>query len=303
MAASLLPITRQQVNIDLLKSLAVAAKQYESIISKQLDALKDLRATDQQLLDAANAVLAAAKNASSSNMAKTTTAVDETSSSLSKASTIMLTGLGLVILLGVGASIWIGRNIVRSLTRIVEEMGLCSEQTASASQQTATGAQALANGTSENAAALEETSASLEEMSSMVRQSAQSSNAANEVAAQANAAGERGRQAMEDLAQAIAGIKANADQTAKIVKTIDEIAFQTNLLALNAAVEAARAGDAGKGFAVVAEEVRNLAQRAGEAARNTAQLIEQSVKSAEQGVALSTNVSGVPRMSLAWSAR
>jgi methyl-accepting chemotaxis protein len=98
---------------------------------------------------------------------------------------------------------------------------------------------------------------------------------------------------MGELAKAITDIKANADQTAKIVKTIDEIAFQTNLLALNAAVEAARAGDAGKGFAVVAEEVRNLAQRAGEAARNTAQLIEQSVKAAENGVGLSKNVTEI----------
>ena len=98
---------------------------------------------------------------------------------------------------------------------------------------------------------------------------------------------------MQDMAKAMTEIKGNADQTAKIVKTIDEIAFQTNLLALNAAVEAARAGDAGKGFAVVAEEVRNLAQRASEAARNTAQLIEQSVKAAEQGVALSKNVSEI----------
>jgi len=100
---------------------------------------------------------------------------------------------------------------------------------------------------------------------------------------------ERGLKAMTDLSSAMKEIKDSADKTAKIVKTIDEIAFQTNLLALNAAVEAARAGDAGKGFAVVAEEVRNLAQRAGEAARNTAALIEGSVKSAETGVVLCRN--------------
>jgi methyl-accepting chemotaxis protein len=207
--------------------------------------------------------------------------------------TTFLVVVASAILLGVILAVFITRTVVSALSRIVDDLSSCAEQTAAASEQVASGAQALANGTSETAAALEETSASLEEMNSLVKQSSQTSEAANGVATQASAAGERGAQAMNDLAKAIAEIKANADQTAKIVKTIDEIAFQTNLLALNAAVEAARAGDAGKGFAVVAEEVRNLAQRAGEAARNTSQLIEQSVKSAENGVTLSKNVTGV----------
>ena len=92
------------------------------------------------------------------------------------------------------------------------------------------------------------------------------------------------------MAKAIDDIKKSSDQTAKIIKTIDEIAFQTNLLALNAAVEAARAGEAGKGFAVVAEEVRNLAQRSAEAAKNTANMIEESVKNADNGVQISQEV-------------
>lgn len=100
----------------------------------------------------------------------------------------------------------------------------------------------------------------------------------------------KGVDSMQRLSQAIDKIKSSADSTAKIVKTIDEIAFQTNLLALNAAVEAARAGDAGRGFAVVADEVRNLAMRSAEAAKNTADLIEESVKNAEGGVALNQEV-------------
>jgi methyl-accepting chemotaxis protein len=286
-------ITRLQVNLDQLQAITNSARAYRGFVDKHLAAMKALDDIAKERVTAANAVLAAAKGAAALNIEKTETAVLDTDRMLSTASTIMLFGLALVAILGIGASIWIARDIIKALTRIVEDLSACAEQTASASEQVASGAQALANGTSETAAALEETSASLEEMNSLVRQSSQSSDAANGVASQARTAGERGSQAMDELAKAINEIKANADQTAKIVKTIDEIAFQTNLLALNAAVEAARAGDAGKGFAVVAEEVRNLAQRAGEAARNTSQLIEQSVKSAENGVVLSKNVTGV----------
>ncbi len=95
---------------------------------------------------------------------------------------------------------------------------------------------------------------------------------------------------MERMSAAIDDIQKSSEETSKIVKTIDEIAFQTNLLALNAAVEAARAGDAGKGFAVVAEEVRNLAQRSAEAAKNTADMIQEAVKNSEGGVAISQEV-------------
>ena len=206
---------------------------------------------------------------------------------------VMLVSVIVGVVLCALLAIFITRGITKALINVVAEMSSCSEQTSSAANQVASGAQSLADGTSKNAAALEETSASLEEMSSMVKQTAANTSSAAQLASEGRQAGERGTAAMGELAKAISDIKGNADQTAKIVKTIDEIAFQTNLLALNAAVEAARAGDAGKGFAVVAEEVRNLAQRAGEAARNTAQLIEQSVKAAENGVALSKNVTEI----------
>ncbi len=120
----------------------------------------------------------------------------------------------------------------------------------------------------------------------MTSQNADNSMQAKNLAGEAQGSAEKGNEAMVRLADAIEKIKQSSDQTAKIIKTIDEIAFQTNLLALNAAVEAARAGDAGKGFAVVAEEVRNLAMRSAEAAKNTAQLIDQAVQKAADGVVL-----------------
>jgi methyl-accepting chemotaxis protein len=288
-----LKITRQQANIDQLKAVLKAGMSYKAEMEAylQLSAESDRIAAERG--KTADLVLAEAQAAAKKNLEDSTTATEETSVALSRASTILIVGLIAVAVIGIGAAFLITRGIIKALVRIVEDLSSCSEQTASASEQVASGAQALANGTSENAAAIEETSASLEEMNSLVRQSSQNSDAVNGLAGQAKGAGERGAQAMTELGKAIAEIKANADQTAKIVKTIDEIAFQTNLLALNAAVEAARAGDAGKGFAVVAEEVRNLAQRAGEAARNTAQLIEQSVKAADNGVNLSKNVTAV----------
>lgn len=178
-------------------------------------------------------------------------------------------------------------NLDSALAQVSDATG----QVASASTQISSGSQSLAQGANEQASSLEEISSSLEEMSSMIRQNAENAAQAKSLSADANTAAGSGAEAMDRMSQAIARIKESSDQTAKIVKTIDEIAMQTNLLALNAAVEAARAGDAGRGFAVVAEEVRNLAQRSAQAAKNTADMIGDSVKNAEHGVKLAQEVS------------
>jgi methyl-accepting chemotaxis protein len=165
-----------------------------------------------------------------------------------------------------------------------------TEQVSSASQQISAGSQSLAQGANEQASSLEEISSSLEEMASMTKQNAENSNQAKNLAAEANDNAVQGKQAMARMNESIEKIKKSSDETAKIVKTIDEIAMQTNLLALNAAVEAARAGEAGRGFAVVAEEVRNLAQRSADAAKNTANMIEESVNNAKDGVVIAGEV-------------
>ena len=178
-------------------------------------------------------------------------------------------------------------NLDTALTQVTE----ATEQVSSASQQISAGSQSLAQGANEQASSLEEVSSSLEEMSSMTKQNADNAGQAKALASEADKNAQTGAESMREMSSAINRIKESSDQTAKIVKTIDEIAMQTNLLALNAAVEAARAGEAGRGFAVVAEEVRNLAQRSAQAAKNTADMISESVKNADSGVQIAEEVS------------
>jgi methyl-accepting chemotaxis protein len=180
---------------------------------------------------------------------------------------------------------YIVRSVVKTLLGMVNNLRSGSEQVTSASTQVSSSAQSLSQGSTEQAASLEETSASMEEMASMTRKNAENANEAATLVASVAQQVTDSNAALTQMVASMAAIKESSSKVAKIIKTIDEIAFQTNILALNAAVEAARAGEAGMGFAVVADEVRNLAQRSAQAARDTAGLIEESIARSQEGTA------------------
>ena len=188
------------------------------------------------------------------------------------------------LLVGMLLSFTLSRKLSSNASRVAESLRSGAKEIAAASSQVAAAGQSTATGATEQAASLEETAAALEEVSSMVDQNSESASTASELVDKVRTLSADGVQAMLRMSTQMDQIKQAADQTAEIVKSIDEIAFQTNLLALNAAVEAARAGDAGKGFAVVAEEVRSLAQRSAPSAQDTTERISRSVSLAEQGV-------------------
>ncbi len=203
------------------------------------------------------------------------------------------------LFIGVGFSIlllnvvgWIvARSIPRSFMMLIDRLAIGANQIESASGHIASSSESLASSTTEQAASLEETSASLEEIASMTKNNAENSRVAKDLTGTMREVADTGASDMEEMAHAMAAIKDSSNNIAKIIKTIDEIAFQTNILALNAAVEAARAGEAGMGFAVVAEEVRNLALRSASAARETAEKIEDSIQKSSAGVQINAKVS------------
>lgn len=209
--------------------------------------------------------------------------------SLKRTANIRSVLLGLLIasvLLGIAVAWIITRSVTRPLKNVMTELGDGADQLAQASDQISATSQTMAEGAAEQAAAIEETASSLEELASTIRQNADHATEADHLSEASVIIVQQVNQAMAKMSGSMQAIAKSSDETGKIIKTIDEIAFQTNLLALNAAVEAARAGEAGAGFAVVAAEVRNLAIRSAEAARSTTGLIEDTRDKVRQGATL-----------------
>ncbi|MBU0480753.1 MAG: hypothetical protein KKG47_06610 [Proteobacteria bacterium] len=197
------------------------------------------------------------------------------------------TGLVLTILIGtllaLGIGILLARSITLPINNVVYGLTESAKQVHAAASQIATASYSLSDGATEQAAAQEESSATLEEVSSMTRHDAENAQQADTLMNQVGNIINSANTSMTELIQSMDLISKASDDTSRIIKTIDAIAFQTNLLALNAAVEAARAGEAGAGFAVVADEVRNLARRAADAAKETAKLLEDTTNKVNQG--------------------
>lgn len=178
-------------------------------------------------------------------------------------------------------------DVNASIARVSQELSEATGDLNTISEEITTSGRRLAEGTTEQAASIQETSSTLEESASMIHQTVQNTKEADALAVKAKKAADKGTVEMKLMLESMEELKKSSTQISKIIKVIDEIAFQTNILSLNAAVEAARAGDAGKGFAVVAEEVRNLAQKSANAAKDTEGIIASNIELSEKCLSIS----------------
>jgi len=270
-------ITRADTTLAVLEDYRVATdSMYVSLVKIQEAATK-ADAINDEILQAINDV-------GSGAISNTIDTVDEVSNTLTIAMLITIIALAVMIFLAIIIAIIIIKNITGTMSLITGDLSDASSYIAGAANQLSTASDQLAAGSSEQASSIEEISATMEETSSMVAQNTENTRQAAGLSKQASVSSRLGVEQMVKMQSSMQEIKTSSNQISKIIKVIDDIAFQTNILALNAAVEAARAGDAGKGFAVVAEEVRNLAQKSAEAAKNTATMIETNIKLSEDGV-------------------
>ena len=283
--------TKDDANIGQLDDVRMAASDYKSHMGKLLATFKKLGDLEKRRQAAGNTVLQAVTVTAATGIEEAGTGASRVDQVLTRSIFLLCVGMLLGAILSLGLSLYITRSITRPLAGYIDNLKESAEKVTMASDQLSAESQSMAEGASQQAAALEETSSSLEEMASMSRQNADNASHANVLSGEAVKILDNSGTTIENLISAMQGVSQASEDTSKILKSIDEIAFQTNLLALNAAVEAARAGEAGAGFAVVAQEVRNLAQRAAQSAKDTALLIEDTITKVRLGSTLVTETS------------
>ncbi|MBF0474113.1 MAG: hypothetical protein HQK93_10370 [Nitrospirae bacterium] len=281
--------TKSAQKEDILKGITGYMTSFDTLVA--LDAeinvdAEEMRAEVHKIEPLIDEIVKTSAAGAAANIIKTT--------SHSIIASVLASICGLIaLLIGVFSGKILIRSIVNPINDVIQVLTANSKEIAGASNQVSSSSQNVAAGAGSQASSLEQTMAAIEELEAMVTQNTENSKQAKTMSEDAVNAALKGVTAMSKMSEAIELIKTSSDKTAKIVKTINEIAFQTNLLALNAAVEAAHAGAAGMGFAVVAEEVRTLAQRSAQAAKTTSELIEVSVHNTDNGVSVANQVSGI----------
>jgi methyl-accepting chemotaxis protein len=283
--------TTDATNIGQLDDVRMAASDYKSQMVKLLATFQKLGELEKKRRSAENTVLQAAMVTATTGIDKAGKRADQVDRILAHSIYLLFMGICIGAILSFALSMFITRSITRPLAGFIDNLKESAEEVTQASDRLSADSQNMAQGATQQAAALEETSSSLEEMASMSRQNADNASQANVLSGEAATTLHNAGSTIENLISAMQGVSNASEDTVKILKSIDEIAFQTNLLALNAAVEAARAGEAGAGFAVVADEVRNLAQRAAQSAKDIAVLIEDTIAKVRLGSTLVSETS------------
>jgi methyl-accepting chemotaxis protein/methyl-accepting chemotaxis protein-2 (aspartate sensor receptor) len=284
-------LTKKHTTREELKAIEKGAATYKGAIETYLAAWNQMQQLHKERKKAGSAVLAAAKETAEVAMEHTQQIADDAASNLDGASMTVIIGLVIAIIISIIAAILIIRSITLPIITAIQTIRDANTQVMDASDQIAASASNLADGASKQASSVEEVSATVEESTTINTQNADNAVQASRLATGANDAAQDGNVKIQGLMGSMNDITEASEKIAKIIKTIDEIAFQTNLLALNAAVEAARAGEHGLGFAVVADEVKNLAQRSADAAKETTTIIQQAIDQIKNGnqIAHATN--------------